>query len=408
MTRSFDHRDGRRMFVAQEPANKNRRETLITVILGTRPEAIKLSPVVRALTTRTRVRLVLTGQHEEMVDDLIAELGLSPDTRLGVMRPRQTLNQLTAHLMDGLANDLVAHRPDALVVQGDTTTALCGALAGFHESVPVAHVEAGLRSYDRSNPFPEETNRCLIGQLAKWHFAPTRRAVQNLVAEGHCNDSIEMTGNTVIDSLLWVRRRGLGTSAFLGPADRRLLVTLHRRETQGTEMADLSRAVGEIARDLQLEVVLPVHRNPWVRESIIPVLGDHPNVRLVEPLGYLDFVATLADATLVLTDSGGVQEEAPTLCVPVLVARNVTERPEAVEANCARLVGTDPKKVMSAVCELITDRHAHSEMARVSNPFGDGLAGLRISERLVRDLTGEPKALHVRKHREGVSQCIST
>ncbi len=385
-----------------------KRVPLITVILGTRPEAVKLSPVVRALAASARVRLVLTGQHEEMVEDLIVELGLSPDIRLGVMRPRQTLNHLTGRLMEALADDLVTHRPDALVVQGDTTTALCGALAGFHESVPVAHVEAGLRSNNRSNPFPEESNRCIVGQLATWHFAPTSRAVQNLLSEGRCRDSIEMTGNTVIDSLLWVRQRGLGTSAFRGAAGRRLLVTLHRRETQGPEMLKLSEVLGAVARELELEVVLPMHRSPRVRECIKPLLMTNPNVQLVEPLGYSDFVATLADATLVVTDSGGVLEEAPTLHVPVLVARNVTERPEAVDVNCARLVGTDPEKLRSAVRELITDPQVHSDMTRAANPFGDGFAGLRISERLVRDLTHEFDEIRVDQYQEEVDQCAST
>jgi UDP-N-acetylglucosamine 2-epimerase (non-hydrolysing) len=255
--------------------------------------------------------------------------------------------------------------------------------------VPVAHVEAGLRSHDRTNPFPEETNRCLIGQLATWHFAPTPRAVTNLLEEGHRLDSIEMTGNTVVDSLQWVRDHGLGTSAFRGPAGRRLLVTLHRRETQGTEMLHLSEALGAVAQDLQLEVVLPLHPSPSVRESIIPALGANPNVRLVEPLGYLDFVATLADASLVVTDSGGVLEEAASLSIPTLVARNATERPEAMEANCARLVGTEPDQLRSAVRALFTDPKAHAEMARAASPFGDGHAGLRISNRLMGDLTAD-------------------
>jgi len=370
-------------------ANGRPKKSLITVVVGTRPEAVKLAPVVRALRTAAEVRLVLTGQHEELVEDLVAQLGLRPDARLGVMRPRQGLNQLSARLMETLAGDLVEHRPEAVVVQGDTTTALCGALAAFHEAIPVAHVEAGLRSHDRTNPFPEETNRCLIGQLATWHFAPTSRAVKNLVAEGHDSDSIEMTGNTVVDSLLWVRNRGLGATRFRGPVGRRLLVTLHRRETQGCEMRHLSEALGKVASDLDLEVVLPLHPSPSVRESITPALAPYRNVRLVEPLSYVDFVATLADASLVVTDSGGVLEEAPSLNVPVLVARNATERPEAIEANCARLVGTNPQNVIDGVYELITNTQAHKEMAHAASPYGDGCAGVRISKRLVRDLAGD-------------------
>ncbi len=366
-------------------------------MLGTRPEAVKLSPVVRALAASTRVRLVLTGQHEELVEDLTRELGLVPGARLNVMRPRQSLNLLTARLMRALGEELVAHRPDAIVVQGDTTTAFCGALAAFHEGVPVAHVEAGLRSHDPANPFPEEVNRCLIGQIATWHFAPTPRAVGNLIAEGHRGDSIEMTGNTVIDSMLWVREHGLGTSAFRpGTGGQRLLVTLHRRETQGSDMYRICEALGEIARDLQLDLVLPMHPSPPVRESIMPALAANSYVRLVEPLGYLDFVATLADASLVVTDSGGVLEEASALHVPALVARNTTERPEALEANCARLVGTDPAQLSRAVRELLTDAKAHAAMALAPNPFGDGHAGSRIAKRLLADLSVDPDKILVR------------
>lgn len=367
----------------------------VTVVVGTRPEAVKLSPVVRALAPSARVRLVLTGQHEAIVDDLITELGLDADVCLGVMRPRQSLNQLTARLMDAFANELLTHRPDAIVVQGDTTSALCGALASFQEAVPVAHVEAGLRSHDLANPFPEEGNRSLIGQIARWHFAPTPIAVQNLVGEGRSIDSIVMTGNTVIDSLLWVRNRGLGSSVFQRTTGQRLLVTLHRRETQGAEMARLSETLGELARSLQLEVVLPMHPSPKVRESVTPALAGNTHVRLIEPLGYVDFVATLADADLVLTDSGGVQEEAPSLDIPVLIPRNVTERPEGVEASCARLVGTDPNRVSDAVRELITDPDARLRMARAVSPFGDGFASLRIARRLLADISADG-ASHVR------------
>src|SRR5450432_1021183 len=363
----------------------------ITVVLGTRPEAVKLAPVLRALVGIAQVRLVLTGQHGDMVENLLNDLGLCPDIRLGVMSPRQTLGGLTARLMDSLADELTAYRPDAVVVQGDTTTAMCGALAAFYDAIPVAHVEAGLRTFDRANPFPEETNRRLIAQMATWHFAPTLRAAGNLLEEGQRVDTVYMTGNTVIDSLLWVRHHSLGTSAFATDRRPRLLVTLHRRETQGSEMLALCVGIGQVAEELDLNVVLPMHSNPAVRESVMPALAGNPNVKLVEPLGYLDFIATLADATAVVTDSGGVQEEAPSLGVPVLVARATTERPEAVQAGCARLVGTDPSAMVAAIRDVVTNRHTHATMARPVSPFGDGLAAHRIADTLIADLAAEKR-----------------
>lgn len=359
---------------------------LISVILGTRPEAVKLAPVIRALSPQMRTRIVLTGQHKEMVDDLLADLGLCPDVNFGVMRPRQSLNTLTARLMANLADEIAEHRPDAVVVQGDTTTALCAALASFHESVPVAHVEAGLRSRRRDNPFPEEANRRLVGQLATWHFAPTARARHNLLAEGRHENAVDLTGNTVIDSLLWVQQCGLGKSAFAPSVRRKLLVTLHRRETQGPDMVALCRAIAGISRELDLDVVLPMHRSPAVRDCILPELSSEKNVCLTEPLGYLDFVATLADATLVVTDSGGIQEEAPSLGVPLLVARDTTERPEAIEAGCGRLIGTDPDNLIFNVRNILGDPLLYSAMAQATNPFGDGHAAERIADRLAGDL----------------------
>jgi UDP-N-acetylglucosamine 2-epimerase (non-hydrolysing) len=380
---------------------------LVTVIAGTRPEIVKLAPVVRALNVPTRVRLVLSGQHQDMVAELTDELGLRPDAQLGVMRERQTLNSLAARLIDSVSGDLTAHRPDAVVVQGDTTTALCGALAAFHESIPVAHVEAGLRSDDPCNPFPEEANRRLISELASWHFAPTQRAADRLVSERHDPGSIEVTGNTVVDSLLWIQNNGAGVSAFRGPPDRRVLVTLHRRETQGAEMLRLTAGLAQIASALRLELVLPLHRSPSVRESISACLADNPFARLIEPLPYRDFIATLADAAIVVTDSGGVVEEATALGVPALIARKVTERSEAVDANCARLVGTSPAQVAAGVRDLVTHRDTRTAMARRASPFGDGRAALRIRDRLVSDLTVAAPFGSGRSHTE-VLQCVST
>jgi UDP-N-acetylglucosamine 2-epimerase (non-hydrolysing) len=358
----------------------------VSVVLGTRPEAIKLAPVVRALAGAAETRVVLSGQHGEMVDDLLIDLDLHSHARLAVMRDRQSLNGLASRLCESLGSEFAQQRPDAVVVQGDTTTAMCAALAAFHEKIPVAHVEAGLRTGDRGNPFPEEANRRLISTLARWHFAPTAFAAANLVREGYANASIEVTGNTVIDSLSWVHARGLGRSHFPVSERRRVLVTLHRRETQGAEMAALSGAIRRAADDHDLEVLVPLHRNPRVRESLVPALVDHPRIHLIEPLGYLDFIATLSEATIVLTDSGGVQEEAPSLNVPVLIARSATERSEAIEAGCAMLIGTHPLSVRDAIDRVLNDAVTLELMRSAPNPFGDGSAAARITGRLVRDL----------------------
>ncbi|WP_432547563.1 non-hydrolyzing UDP-N-acetylglucosamine 2-epimerase [Kineococcus sp. SYSU DK004] len=363
------------------------------VVLGTRPEAVKLAPVVRAMRSSPDLEpvVVTTGQHRELVADVLPQLGVEADVALDVMRPRQPLSSLTARLCEGLGEVLRAGAFDAVVVQGDTTTALCGALCGFYADVPVAHVEAGLRSGSRGDPFPEEVNRRVITHLSTWHFAPTLPAGVNLLREGVREQDVEVTGNTVVDNLLWVVRHGLGTSAFTprpegAAAPRRVLLTLHRRENQGEVMTGLARAVARLADLRDVEVVLPVHPSPAVRESLLPVLAGHPGVVVTEPLDYLHFTATLAEADLVLTDSGGVQEEAPSLDVPVLVLRRTTERAEGVRAGTAALVGTDPDVVLERALELLDDPQAHARMAAAENPFGDGLASERVVRRLAADL----------------------
>lgn len=367
----------------------------VLVVLGTRPEAVKLAPVVRALHASPRFEpvLVTTGQHREMVEEMLPVLGVRADVRLDVMRDRQDLAGLTARLMAALGPVVAEGGFDAAVVQGDTTTALCGALTAFYAGVPVAHVEAGLRSGVATDPFPEELNRRLVGRIARWHLAPTLPAGTNLLREGVLADDIEVTGNTVVDNLLWVVERGLGTSGFGAPTGRRrILLTLHRRENQGAVMAGLVQAVARVVAERDVEVLLPMHRNPAVREVVLPVLGNHPRIRLTEPLDYLDFTASLAQADLVLTDSGGVQEEAPSLDVPVLVLRRTTERMEAVRAGAAVLVGTDPEEVRARTLELLDDAVLRERMRAAQNPFGDGRATERILARLDRDLTGSPVA----------------
>ncbi|MBZ4318850.1 non-hydrolyzing UDP-N-acetylglucosamine 2-epimerase [Streptomyces huiliensis] len=357
------------------------------LVLGTRPEAIKLAPVARAMAASPLFEplVVTTGQHREMLHQMLDLLQVPDRTELDVMRDRQELSTLTARLVDGLGEVVRDLRPDVVLVQGDTTTALTGALAAFYEHVPVAHVEAGLRTGVLDNPFPEELNRRLIGRVARWHFAPTPRAAQHLAAEGVPASEVLTTGNTVIDNLLWVLEHGTGQDQFTTTGLRRILLTLHRRENQGDTMRGMGRAIRRLADRGDVEILLPLHKSPAVRDALLPELTGHPRVRVVEPLGYLDFSATLAACDLVLTDSGGVQEEAPTLGKPALVLRTTTERPEAVDAGAARLVGTVPDAILAATERLLDDPAEYARMAEAGNPFGDGHATERIIAQLAED-----------------------
>jgi UDP-N-acetylglucosamine 2-epimerase (non-hydrolysing) len=360
------------------------------LVLGTRPEAIKLAPVARAMGAAALFEpiVVTTGQHREMLHQMLGLLQVQVRSDLDVMRDRQQLSELTARLVEGLGEVIRAERPDLVVVQGDTTTALAGALAAFYERVPVAHVEAGLRTGVLDNPFPEELNRRLIGRIARWHFAPTARSAGHLTAEGTPSAQVFTTGNTVIDNLLWVLEAGVGRSAFrsgAGSGLRKVLLTLHRRENQGDRMRAMGRSVRRLADRGDVEIVLPLHKSPAVREALLPELSDHPRITVTEPLDYLDFAATLADCDLVLTDSGGIQEEAPTLGKPALVLRTTTERPEAVEVGAARLIGTEPEAVLKAAGQLLDDPDAYRRMAAAGNPFGDGRAAERILAQLAED-----------------------
>ncbi|MEV5680763.1 MULTISPECIES: non-hydrolyzing UDP-N-acetylglucosamine 2-epimerase [unclassified Streptomyces] len=365
------------------------------LVLGTRPEAIKLAPVSRAMSASPLFQpmVVTTGQHREMLQQMLGLLEVGVKTDLAVMRDRQRLSELTARLIDGLGTVIRTERPDLVVVQGDTTTALCGALAAFYEHIPVAHVEAGLRTGIPDNPFPEELNRRLIGRLANWHFAPTARSAGHLRAEGVPDGQVITTGNTVVDNLLWVLERGAGRSAFRTDG-RRVLLTLHRRENQGDRMRSMGAALRRLADRGDVEIVLPLHRSPAVREALLPALEGHPGISVVDPLDYLDFAATLAACDLVMTDSGGLQEEAPSLGKPTLVLRSTTERPEAVEAGAARLVGTDPEEILTAAVRLLDDPEEYRRMSAVANPFGDGHAADRIVARLTRDFGGTPAVIH--------------
>lgn len=357
----------------------------VVAVLGTRPEVIKLAPVVTALRRRRGAECVIvsTGQHREMLDQMLDQFELEADIDLDVMTPEQRLADLTAELVRGLGRAITSLRPNWIIVQGDTTTALCGALAGFYEGVRVAHVEAGLRTSDTRAPFPEEANRRLVARLANLHFCPTPRNAENLFAEGVAEESVLVTGNTVIDALHWaVERARLLHVPVPSTRPRRILLTLHRRESHGDAMRGVCHAVRRLADRGDVELVFPVHRSPAVRRVVFDELAGVEGVHLTDPLDYLSTVHVLDSSQLVLSDSGGLQEEAPALGKPVLVLRHSTERPEAIETGNARLVGTDQDLIVEAVNELLDDEAAYAAMARPESPFGDGQASLRIVEAL--------------------------
>ena len=357
----------------------------VLVVFGTRPEAIKMAPVVERLRARPHDAVTLvcaTGQHREMLDQVTRLFGIEPDLDLQLMRPAQTLSDLTADAVRAFDGCLERLAPDAVLVQGDTTTAMACALASFYRKIPVGHVEAGLRTGNRYRPFPEEINRRVITTLASWNFAPTARAVAALSAESVEPATIHLTGNTVIDALLEItcRPEAPGESPpFPSPGRRLVLVTAHRRESFGKPFEDLCTALRDIAlRHADVEIVYPVHLNPNVQAPVRRILGAVERVHLIEPQAYLPFARLMSRSTLILTDSGGVQEEAPALKVPVLVMREETERPEAVEAGVARLVGTDPGRIVSEASRVLSSEAERQKMAAGASPFGDGHAASRI------------------------------
>lgn len=358
-------------------------------VFGTRPEAIKMCPAIREMQSRPEEfspRVCVTGQHREMLRQVLDVFGIRPDHDLALMQPAQSLSQATGRMIAALEPVIAEERPDVVLVQGDTTTTFCGALAAFHARIPVAHIEAGLRTWDYQEPFPEEMNRVLTGRIAAFHFAATRQAAENLFREGVEAASVAVTGNTGIDAVLHVKRQleagSLRPPCDYGvPASKRLIVlTAHRRESFGAPLESICGAVRRLARRDDVSIVYPVHPNPNVREQALRQLAGHANIRLVDPLDYVSFVKLLCDAYLVLTDSGGIQEEAPSLGKPVLVLRDKTERPEAVEAGTARLVGPHADKIVPAAEELLDDEDAYRKMAYRHNPYGDGRAGVRIAD----------------------------
>lgn len=366
----------------------------ILIIFGTRPEAIKLFPLIHVLRAMPGVetRVCVTAQHRGMLDQVLQIAGITPDIDLDLMRDGQTLDALTARLLTELGQVIDREQPDRVVVQGDTATAMAGALAAYYRKVPVAHVEAGLRSHNIYQPWPEEVNRKIVGTIADLHFAPTETAATALRAENVASDRIFVTGNTVIDALHAAKARieadPMLTSA-IDPiiarfAGRRIIaVTTHRRENFGDGMQGIARAVNAIAQRDDVAVIFPVHPNPNVRGPMQALLAARDNVAIIDPLDYPQFVRLLAKCHLVLTDSGGVQEEAPAFGKPVLVMRDTTERPEGVVAGTAKLVGTDEKRIVTELALLLDDHAAYAAMSRAHNPFGDGKASERIARIMV-------------------------
>jgi len=357
---------------------------MVACVMGTRPEAVKLAPVILRLRrgdVGPAVRIVATGQHRGLLDRALADFGLAADVDLALMRPGQDLPELTARALVALAEEFRGNRPDYVLAQGDTTTVFCAALASRYAQVPFGHVEAGLRTW-QPTPFPEETNRVLTTHLADLHFAPTESARRNLLREGIGAGSIHVTGNTAIDALKLIADRA--PPLPVTPATPRfLLVTAHRRENLGAPLAAIAGAVADLVdRHADLSVVWPVHPNPGVRAAVADALAGRARVHLIEPVGYPEFVALMRASFLILTDSGGIQEEAPSLGRPVLVLRESTERPEAIEAGAARLVGTDRAAIVAAVEELLGHPEVYDRFARVVNPFGDGRAAGRIARAL--------------------------
>ncbi len=361
----------------------------VLTVIGTRPEAIKMAPVVKELERypgEIASVVCATAQHRELLDQVLNLFDIRPDYDLDVMLPGQTLSQLTANILMRLDDVIAREQPDWVLVQGDTTTVMVASLVAYYHRVRIGHVEAGLRTDDKWQPYPEEINRRLTDVLADLYFAPTERNRQNLLREGLAAGAIVVTGNTVIDALLMTVRRLREVRAnarrWSSNGQRLILITAHRRENFGRPLTAICRALAEIAKryasDVQL--VYPVHPNPNVLGPVHAMLGDVPNIALIEPLGYFDFVQLMDEADLILTDSGGLQEEAPSLGAPVLVMRDVTERPEGIEAGVVKLVGTDQRRIVEEVVTLLENDQAYQQMAQGANPYGDGRASQRIVE----------------------------
>ncbi|WP_043003764.1 non-hydrolyzing UDP-N-acetylglucosamine 2-epimerase [Comamonas testosteroni] len=366
----------------------------ILTVFGTRPEAIKMAPVVKALTANPALdaKVCVTAQHRQMLDQVLEIFDIRPDFDLNLMKPGQDLSDITSNVLLGMREVYKQWQPDIILVHGDTTTTMAASLSAYYAKIKVGHVEAGLRTQNKYAPWPEEMNRCLTGAIADIHFAPTPKAQANLLAEGVAPHTIHVTGNTVIDALLDVVQRVRTDTAlqqrfaeqfgFIDPAKRLILVTGHRRENFGQGFENICHALALLAQRSDVQIVYPVHLNPQVQEPVRRILGNVPNVVLIEPQDYLPFVYLMDRCTLLITDSGGVQEEAPSLGKPVLVMRDTTERPEAVDAGTVKLVGTNTETIVQQATELLESSVAYQTMARAHNPYGDGQAATRIAKLL--------------------------
>ena len=369
----------------------------ILVVLGTRPEAIKLSLLINNLGNdkRFETKVCVTAQHREMLDDVLNLFEIKPDYDLNIMKRGIDLNNTAAKILTGLNDILNQFKPDVVMIQGDTTTVLAAALASYYKQIPIAHVEAGLRTGEIYSPWPEEGNRQMTTVITKYHFAPTSSAKDNLIKENVNNDNIYVTGNTVIDSLFWIQNKiekdsGLKEKlnkdfSFIDTSKRIILVTGHRRESFGEGFQRICKALSEIAKkNKDVQIIYPVHLNPNVQEPVNKILKDIENIILIEPQNYINFQYLMSKSYIILTDSGGIQEEAPSLGKPVLVMRDVTERPEAVEAGTVKLVGTDINQIVNSVNELLTNEDKYKKMSQSHNPYGDGKACQRIVDILAK------------------------
>ena len=374
----------------------------IMLVFGTRPEAIKMAPLVKALAADPNfyMKVCVTGQHREMLDGVLNLFEIVPDYDLNIMKPGQSLTAITTNILTGLERVLKSFQPELVLVHGDTATTFAASLAAFYQGIAVGHIEAGLRTGNLYSPWPEEANRKLTSVLTQSHFAPTETSKNNLIKEGVRNQNIFVVGNTVIDALLWVSAKldadtDLAAQAasqlpLLDPSKQLILVTGHRRESFGDGFERICSALKSISKTRpDCQIIYPVHLNPNVRAPVNSLLGDCPNIYLIDPLDYLPFVYLMSKSSIILTDSGGIQEEAPALGKPVLVMRNTTERPEAVKAGTARLVGTDPKMISETISQLLDDENEYKKMSQCHNPFGDGKACEKILELLKKDVFNE-------------------
>jgi UDP-N-acetylglucosamine 2-epimerase (non-hydrolysing) len=376
----------------------------VMVVFGTRPEAIKMVPVVMALKAQPEnfdVQVCVTAQHREMLDQVLELFEIEPDFDLNLMRPGQSLGGLTSRALVGLEEVFQAQKPDLVVVHGDTTTTFTASLAAFYQQIKIAHVEAGLRTGDIYSPWPEEFNRRVTGIVADYHFAPTEVSQNNLLSEKINPDTILVTGNTVIDALQWVVKKVdedntlssqlTANFDFIDPSKKMILVTGHRRENFGDGFLNICQSLKELAQRDDIQIVYPVHLNPNVQKPVNDILGEMDNVHLIDPQDYLPFVYLMNQAHIILTDSGGVQEEAPSLGKPVLVMRDTTERPEAVEAGTVKLVGTDANTIKQSVIDLLDNAEAYKAMSFAHNPYGDGQASKRIADFIANTQSTNPK-----------------